>query len=230
MPTARRFFAALLVVLSVAGGCAWNQADHDVAADRCASLAARGIRPCPPANLTVARVPVTNRTNGAVDQATAERWASASLRTEALYRWAVKNGNDGFLRSGAINDPRASSAFAREAALLERARNRHGSVHYVAPQIVGLTLLPVAAEVQTLQRGGGVATPFAFLVDQVGPATLKLTVPGQPDLVLVDAPAGQPYPVLALGTFKRDPQLGELWYSDGTFPCQGAELRAACRM
>src|ERR671932_1639150 len=111
MPTARRFFAALLVVLSVAGGCAWNQADHDVAADRCASLAERGIRPCPPANLTVARVPVTNRTNGAVDQATAERWASASLRTEALYRWAVKNGNDGFLRSGAINDPRASSAF-----------------------------------------------------------------------------------------------------------------------
>ena len=90
-----------------AGSSAAPSATPSPDAARCERLAKRGFVPCPPTpdRLSLPPTTIRNATNGAVSDATAQRWGRAFQLAQAYYYWAMQNNARAALTSGALADP-----------------------------------------------------------------------------------------------------------------------------
>src|ERR1700704_3697345 len=73
-------------------------------AQRCARLAKLGFVVCPPSadKIQVPPTTIKNATDGAVDDATAQKWGHAFQLAEGYYQWAMQTNARDALTSGAF--------------------------------------------------------------------------------------------------------------------------------
>jgi len=200
---------------------------------RCQQLAARGVTPCPPANLALEHIAIRNGTRGAVTDAAVREQGNAYLREHALFDWAVRQqGGDAFLMSGALVPPEMgrTNIFRAEIRVFADARTAGGRARIEPLTTTEITLVPVPEPLQeAARRDGLVPSPYAWVDNQAGPARASIELPdgGLRDEVRIAD--GQPHPILVFGQVRSDADLGAIWYLGGEYGCLASiEVRGVC--
>ncbi len=203
------------------------------AAARCQQLAARGVTPCPPANLALERIAIRNGTHGGVADSMVQQQGVAYLRVHALYGWAVRQSSgDAFLLSGAIVPPETgrTNIFRAEVKLFADARAAGGRAHVDPLTTTAITLVAVPLALQdAAQRDGLQPSAYAWVDNQAGPARAWIETPdgGAHDEVRIGD--GQPHPILVFGQVRDDAELGSIWYLGGEYGCLASlQVRVVC--
>lgn len=172
----------------------------------------------PPDILAQEHVPpaptVVNKTDGAVSQAEAQRWADASNRGSGWYKWAYAFTQPSFLLH--LVSPALINR-VQDNALGEGARI----------DVPDCDLYPIANALYKLEADGraylernGLTTndAYLFVVTYRGPCTLTTTYPD--GHVTRDGPFfAQPTKAFAPGTLREDPVLGAIWFGDAGGNC-----------
>ncbi len=204
-----------------------------VATARCQQLLARGVTPCPPANLALERIAIRNGTHGGVADAVVQQQGVAYLRVHALYGWAVRQSSgDAFLLSGAIVPPETgrTNIFRAEVKLFADARAAGGRAHVDPLTTTAITLVAVPQALQdAAQRDGLQPSAYAWVDNQAGPARAWIETPdgGAHDEVRIGD--GQPHPILVFGQVRDDAELGSIWYLGGEYGCLASlQVRVVC--
>ena len=156
---------------------------------------------------------VTNDTNGAVDNATAQRWADALMRENAWENWAITADQVGLFDNGVI-----SASQAEPGLVLPQGASGFRIVGQRWP--TSLRLIPVSSSAQGFLRDtdrDALLLTFneAWSVQAVYPNGTTQPVPDQ----MVSS--GQRFVVI--GGLKQVVDLGELWYASASFACDSSE-------
>ena len=189
---------------------------------------AKGATEPPPPSLgrvSLGSVQVVNQTAGAVSDADARRWALDYLRANGYELWAWNHLQDGFLlRSGLSRSP--IKVFAYDLDTIQRARSAGATLRVVRLQLRRLVLRPVPPTLrQPFADHLFVWTPYAFYLDQIGPAQV-VQVDGQGhETVLASLPQGVGSPELVGGEPADDPPLGQIWVADSDWDCTAPGTR-----
>jgi hypothetical protein len=158
---------------------------------------------------------VVNRTNGAVSDADAQRWADASNRDSGWYKWAYAFDQPGLL------------SHLVGTALINREQNQAlaDGAHIDVPDCdlypVSNALYPVTAQSNNYfnKKGFHLSDAYVFVVTYRGPCQLTTTYPDGHQ-----ASQGpfftEPTVVFVPGQFIQDAVLGELWFGDAGGGCQ----------
>ncbi len=203
--------------------------------DRCAELAKRQITVCPPADLAIPKVPVTDKTNGLLTPQQLRNEAEAVERWFALDNWALDHRGASLLRSSVMVSPGLENLeFSLDLQLLDKADSAGGTLKVAtAIQLIRLDAVPLSNSVRQISAGQGlVAGDHGWVYTIHGPGRVLLQVPGKADEVVIDLPSTLVQPILLLGSAHRDPILGWVWVAGGDFNCTNAQqpkvIRDAC--
>jgi len=158
---------------------------------------------------------VVNRTNGAVSDADAQRWANASNRDSGWYKWAYAADQPGVLRhlvGSALMNAGQESALAAGAAIDVPDCDLYPTSNALFP-------MDRSASSYFKQKGFSLADHYALIVTYRGPCTLTITYPDGHQTT--EGPFfAQPTVGFAPGQLVSDPVLGDLWYADAGGNCQ----------
>ena len=203
-----------------------------VDAARCARLAQRGFTPCPPlpSQLKLPPTTIKNATNGAIDDATAQRWGRAFQLAQAYYYWVIDQNARDVLTSGVLADSNAAdNLFSPDLRDMDLAKSKGGvlvarefAMPFTQAVVVPDTLRDLMA------RQGLMYKPYALVVHFQGPASHVIRYPDRHEETL--ASVGPDYAVdfFVWGELRHDPDLGDIWYESGYYGCE--DLRSACRV
>jgi hypothetical protein len=203
-------------------------------AARCARLAERHFTPCPPlaSELKLPPTTIKNATDGAIDDATAQKWGRAFQLGQAYYYWAIEQNARDPLTAGVLADPAATgNLFGPDLEEIDRAKKEGGVLvahHYSMPIT---QLVKITPELETDIKRQGLATrPYGFAVRFRGPAADLLRYPDGREVPMA-TPVDANYVVdtITWGELRSDRDLGDIWYQYGYYSCDGS-VRSACRL
>jgi hypothetical protein len=174
---------------------------------------------------------IKNATNGAVDDATAQKWGRAFQLGQAYYYWAMEQNARDALTSGVLADSTATSnLFGSDLQDLDEAKQKNG---VLVPRFLRVPLTQIVVIPTTLQdpmRNQGLTPkPYGIVNEFVGPASRSVRFPDGREQVLASVDASFVAYSLTWGEAKSDPDLGDIWYDYGTYGCEGS-VRSACRI
>ena len=201
-------------------------------AQRCARLAKRGFTPCPPlaSQLKLPPTTVKNATDGAVDDATVQRWVRAFQLGQAYYYWVMDQNARDVLTSGVLADEGAAgNLFAIDLQDLDQAKKDGGVLRVTefAMPITQAVVVPPALQ-QRMQVQGLTPRPFGLAVRFQGPASHIIHFPDGHEKSLGTVGADFVPDTLVWGELRTDPDLGQIWYESGFYGCE--EIRSVCRL
>jgi hypothetical protein len=202
-------------------------------AQRCARLAKRGFTPCPPlaSQLQLPTTTIKNATNGAIDDATAQKWGRAFQLGQAYYYWVIDQNAREALTSGVLADTTATDTlFGNDLQELDQAKQEGGILVQRPPGLSVSQIVAVPPDLQqAMSRQGLTPKDFAIAVRFVGPQSRSIRFPDghQKDLVSV----GQDYVTTAMtwGALQDDRDLGPIWYENGYYGCEGT-VKSVCQL
>jgi hypothetical protein len=203
-------------------------------AARCARLAERHFTPCPPlaSELKLPPTTIKNATDGAIDDATAQKWARAFQLGQAYYYWAMEQNARDALTAGVLADPAATgNLFGVDLEELDRAKKEGGVLvaHQYSMRTTQLVKTTPDLEV-AIKRQGLAAKPYGLAVRFQGPAGDLVHYPDGRE-VPIASPVDANYVVdtFTWGELRSDPDLGDIWYQYGYYSCDGS-VRSVCRL
>ncbi|HEX4213191.1 MAG TPA: hypothetical protein VIA06_07690 [Candidatus Dormibacteraeota bacterium] len=223
--------ALLAGVLLVLNGCATTPKARATPrptptvsrAELCHELAGRYVDQCPPVPISFdPNVPFQNEVGGQVPHPSVLQWEQAFLRSNAYYLWAYRNGKAEFLLSGAIAPTHVSQVdlFRVELQQIASAQQAGGRLELkpltmttVAFVATPSALKPTAAALGTQWE------PWGFITYSKGPAYEKVVLPDGHVQTLGSVGPRFTNEGITWGYFKRDPQLGLIWYQEGFIEC-----------
>ncbi len=202
-------------------------------AQRCARLAKRGFTPCPPlaSQLKLPATTIKNATDGAVDDATAQKWGRAFQLAQAYYYWVIEQNARDALTSGVLTDQGASyNLFGTDLENLDKAKKDGGVlvVHPSSMPITQLVLIPQDLQ-DAIRRQGLTPRPHGLAVRFQGPAGDLIRYPDGREVPISAVDANHIVDAVVWGEFRTDPDLGDIWYEYGYYGCDGS-VRSVCRL
>lgn len=157
---------------------------------------------------------VVNRTNGAVSDAEAQRWADASNRGSGWFKWAEANDQPSLLLS--LLGPRLVNSQEQEAL------STGGHVDQPNCDLYPIknALVPIGADGRTYfaRNGFSLADKYVFVVVYDGPCSETITSGDGVRRVVEDF--AKPTIVFVAGSFRSDPVLGGIWFADAGGGCE----------
>jgi len=173
---------------------------------------------------------IKNATDGAVDDATVQKWGKAFQLAQAYYYWAMQQNARDDLTSGVLADPRAvGNLFGTDLQQLDQARQEGGmlvAVPYRMP-ITQAVVTPSDLQ-QRMQAQGLTPQPFALAVHFQGPASRSIHFPDGHEASLGSVGPDDVADTLIWGELRSDPDLEQIWYEFGYYGCE--EIRNVCRL
>jgi hypothetical protein len=189
----------------------------------------------PPADvLAMPKLPVkvdASKTNGAVSQAEADKWAGAWLREQNIEDWAGTSNRDAILRGGCLGSQTAyDNLFAGEVASMREAQTAGGHIRLDPPAtLVGISLVPAPAKAASyVGTLSGLTPAYALVVTFRGPlASYVVDSSGNRIKKLGETPAGIMYAQAVFGEYRAGP-AGPVWYQLAAGDCQSAWMAGTC--
>jgi hypothetical protein len=191
----------------------------------------------PPANvLATPKLPVkvdASRTNGAVSQREADRWAAAFLREQAIENWAVTTSRKGLLAGGCLGSSQAyENLFGGEVANMDQARAVGGHIELDPPATLNLLALvptPAAAR-QYADSLSGEEPQYAIVATAQGPLAVYIVdSSGKRHLHGPLTPAGVVFRQAYFGQY-RTGSIGPLWFGLAFGACGSAWMAGTCEL
>jgi hypothetical protein len=204
-------------------------------AQRCARLARRGFTPCPPTpdRLQLPPTTIRNATNGAVSDATAQRWGRAFQLAQAYYYWAMENNARSALTSGVLADssPQAvGNLFGTDLMDLDNAKSAGGTLVYEPPHVPIAQIVAIPPELQaTMQRQGLTPSSYGVAIRLTGPTLRSIRTPNGDTKPISSGDASYIADVVAWGELRDVPDIGPIWYEFGYYGCDGS-VRSVCQL
>lgn len=202
-------------------------------AQRCARLAKRGFTPCPPlaSQLKLPPTTIKNATNGAVDDATAQKWGRALQLGQAYYYWILEQNSRDALTSGVLADPAAAgNLFGDDLRLLDDAKKRGGVLvtHNSSMPITQAVVLD--SQLQDRIRVQGLTPkPFGLAIRFQGPSSDAIRFPdGHEEIIPPVVGPDVVSDTMTWGELRADPDLGDIWYEFGYYGCE--EIKSVCQL
>jgi hypothetical protein len=198
--------------------------------DRCATIATRyGLTPCPPVPLPVESVPVVNA-DPKLDDAQAQRIGQAYLRSRAYYYLGISANSTKLFAAGVLDLPDQSPMmFDAETQHIQQAAAAHGQlVLRQRSRLTAVRIVPLPDELRTSLGTATEPLADAVAITVVGPERQVVAVPGQPDLIVTEQPAGDPVQLLVGGVLREAPGLDETWAELGQWDCLDPDTLGAC--
>jgi hypothetical protein len=201
-------------------------------AQRCARLAKRGFTPCPPlaSQLKLPPTTIKNATNGAVDDATVQKWGRAYQLAQAYYYWAMDANARSALTSDVLADPTATdSLFGADLEQLDQAKQEGGTlvVQFLKMPLTQVVVIPVDVQ-DAMRRQGHIVRPDGIVNQFVGPGKRAIRYPDGHEKALPANEADFTTHTLIWGELKSDPDLGDIWCEYGVYGCD--EIKKACQI
>jgi hypothetical protein len=189
----------------------------------------------PPANVLASpKLPVkvdVSKTNGAVSQAEANRWASAFLREQQIEGWAITTNRDGLIKGGCLGSTKSyDNIFAPEVGTMNQAKAAGGHLAYEpAATLVAINVVPSSSSAQQFVTGlSGENPPFALAVTYHGPlAAYIVDSSGRKLQELGHTGAGVTFEQAVFGEY-IDSQIGSIWFQLATGDCRSAWMGGTC--
>ncbi len=202
-------------------------------AQRCARLAKRGFTPCPPlaSQLQLPPTTIKNATDGAVDDATVQRWGRAFQLGQAYYYWVIQQNARDALTSDVLADPAGiDNLFSSDLQDLDQASQQGGKLVVQFGQVPLTQFVVLPADLQAAARRQGLTPkPYAIVNEFVGPETRRIVFPDGQAHTLASVDGSYSGYTISWGEFKSDPDLGDIWYDYGYYGCEGT-VKAACKI
>jgi hypothetical protein len=202
-------------------------------AQRCARLAKRGFTPCPPlaSQLKLPPTTIKNATDGAVDDATVQKWGRAFQLGQAYYYWIVDQNARDALTSGVLADPAASgNLFGDDLKNLDEAKKRGGVLvtHNFSIPVTQAVVLDSQLQ-DRIRIQGLTPKPYGLATRFQGPASDAILFPDGHEETIPPA-VGPDFvsDTMAWGELRADPDLGDIWYEFGYYGC--AEIKSVCQL
>lgn len=202
---------------------------------RCDRLAKRGFTPCPPTpdRLPLPPTTIRNATNGAVSDATAQKWGKAFQLAQAYYYWAMQANSRAALTSGVLADasPQAvSNLFGTDLMDLDNAKNAGGVLVYEPPNVTVTQIVAIPSDLQSAMRRQGL-TPadYGLAIRLTGPTSRFVRLPSGNTTTISSGDATYVADVLTWGELRADPDLGVVWFERGYYGCDGS-VRNVCEL
>jgi hypothetical protein len=202
-------------------------------AQRCARLAKRGFTPCPPlaSQLTLPVTTIKNATDGAVDDATAQKWGRAFQLSQAYFYWVLDQNARDALTSGVLADPAATdNLFGPDLQELDEAKKQGGvlvSREFAMP-ITQIVAIPPRTQ-DSIRRQNLTPKPYGLATRFTGPASDIIKFPDGKEKTLSAVDANFISDAVGWGELRSDPDLGDIWYGFGYYGCNPG-LRDVCRL
>jgi hypothetical protein len=202
-------------------------------AARCARLAERHFTPCPPlaSELKLPPTTIKNATDGAIDDATAQKWGRAFQLGQAYYYWAMEQNARDALTAGVLADSSATgNLFGPDLEELDQAKREGGTLvsQFLATPITQVVVVPPSSQ-SDMQRQGLAWKPYGLAVRFKGPASRVIRHQDGTQVTLSTYDSNQVFSLLTWGELKQDPELGPIWYQYGYYDCNGP-MSSVCRM
>ncbi|MGH7883512.1 MAG: hypothetical protein ACREN8_11540 [Candidatus Dormibacteraceae bacterium] len=197
---------------------------------QCTDLQRRNL-PCLPNNLQLVQAPITNATGGAISDAQAQEWGKGMLLSETYDDWAVGAGASTFLTGGADSDPSGAqvSLFPKELAAISKAQGDGGKVVYQPLHLRRLAVIKVPDSIQATIRGQALTPqPYAMVGEVEGPASLVINNSNGSQETIYSVSSDKVLRSLVWGEYRRDPDLGLIWYEGGIYGCDDAQVAPTC--
>jgi hypothetical protein len=191
---------------------------NEVVPDCAALWQAYGVTAVPPANeLQVEHVPaaahVTNKTNGAVSDADAKKWADAGNWDSGWFKWAEANDQPALLSHLA-----APTVLNRnELQLLEQGATIDQPDCAIYPS--SATLYPITPDdaAYFARKNLQINDQYVLVLTYSGPCTATVMYPDGRTISLAELTGAAT--AFAPGVLRDDPLLGDIWFSDGSGTC-----------
>jgi hypothetical protein len=202
-------------------------------AQRCVRLAKRGFTPCPPlaSQLKLPPTTIKNATNGAVDDATVQKWGRAFQLGQAYYYWVVTQNARDALTSGVLADTAATdNLFSPDLQDLDQASQGGGRlvVQFLDVPLTQVVLVPSDLQ-DAIRRQGMTPKPFALVNRFVGPSSRRVVYPDGHEQTLASVDGTFTAYSITWGEFRSDPDLGNIWYDYGYYGCEGS-VKSVCQI
>ena len=201
-------------------------------AQRCARLAKRGLTPCPPlaSQLKLPPTTIKNGTNGAVDDATVQRWGRASQLGQAYYYWAIDQNARDALTSGVLADANASdNLYGPDLQDLDKAKQAGGTLvsQQFSTPVTQAVVIPQELQA-SIQAQHLTSKPYGLAIRFKGPASHRIRYPDGHEETLGASGSDIIIDTVSWGELRSDPDLGEVWYEFGYYGCE--EIKSVCRL
>jgi hypothetical protein len=201
-------------------------------AARCARLAKRGFTPCPPlaSQLKLPATTIKNATNGAVDDATVQKWGRAFQLGQAYYYWVMDQNARDALTSGVLTDPSATdNLFGADLRDLDAAKQKDGALvsRQFAMPVTEVVIVPSSLQ-DEMRTHGLTPKPYGLAVRFQGPATHAVRFQDGHEEVLGTSGADVIVDGLVWGELRSDPDLGDNWYEFGVYSCK--DIKSVCQL
>jgi hypothetical protein len=156
---------------------------------------------------------VVNGTNGAVDNATSQRWGDALMRENAWENWAITANQISLFDNAVI-----SSSQAEPGLVLPQSAT---GFRIVGPRWpTSLRLVPVSSSTQTFLHD---SDRYAYLLTFSQPWSVDAVFPNGTTQPVADQQVAAGARFVVVGQLKQLDDFGELWYGSASFACDSSE-------
>jgi len=156
---------------------------------------------------------VANATNGAVDNATAQRWGDALVRENAWENWAITANQVGLFDNSVI-----SSSQAEPGLVLPQGATGFRIVGERWP--MSLRLVPVPSSSQTFLHD---SDEYAYILAFKRAWSVESLFPNGTTQPIADQMVSAGARFVVIGRLKQLQDFGELWYASASFACDSSE-------
>jgi hypothetical protein len=173
---------------------------------------------------------IKNATNGAVDDATVQRWAHAFQLGQAYYYWVIAQNARDVLTSGFFGDQAATdNLFGTDLRDLDQAKQKGGVLvakEYSIPITQAVVIPPQLQEV--IRAHGFTPKPYGLATRFQGPASHTIRFPDGHEETQFSVGNEKIVDTVDWAELRSDPDLGEIWYEYGYYGCE--EIRSVCQL
>ena len=190
----------------------------------------------PPANvLATPKLPVkvdASKTNGAVSQAKADKWAKAYLREQSLEDWALTTNHDTVFSTGCLGVQKSyDNLFAEEVANIAKAKAAGGHLEYdPLATITAISVVTPSTAAQTFVSDlSGQLPQYAVVSTAQGPLNAYIVDSSGKRTLLGQTPAGKTFRQAYFGQY-QDGSIGPLWFQFAFGDCGSAWMAGTCNV
>jgi hypothetical protein len=174
---------------------------------------------------------IKNATNGAVDDATVQKWGRAFQLAQAYYFWVMDQNARDALTSGVLADEAATgNLFGTDLRDLDEAKKEEGVFVVNSPAQPLTQVVSIPTELHAAMRRQGLTpAPFGMAVRFMGPFNRLIRFPDGREKSLYSASPETVATVVIWGEHRQDPDLGGIWYEYGYYGCEGI-VKSVCQL
>jgi hypothetical protein len=190
----------------------------------------------PPASvLATPKLPVkvdTSKTNGAVSQAEANKWAKAYLREQYLETWALTTNHDVVFSGGCLGSQKSyDQLFSAEVANLNKAKAAGGHLDYdPLATYTAIAVVPApAAAAEFAYTISGRRPQYAIVATAQGPLNAYIVDSSGKRTLLGQTPAGKTFRQAFFGQY-QDESIGPIWFQLAAGDCGSVWMAGACNV